>query len=553
MNSVAAGPSIGIGEPLPDSRSTAAGPAAAVASPAASSPLADSRSAGAGRPSAGTSMSDAGVADSGVPPPVRSDPAFAGSPAAGSGAAVANVSDAGVGDGAVPRPLNLPSRKTLLVPGAALIVALAAAVFGYHWWTVGRFIESTDDAYVGGDITVIAPKVSGFISRVAVTDNQQVRAGDILVELDNRDYVAARARAVAAVAAQEAAITNLTATRHLQEAVIAQAQAGINAADAEIERSQEDQVRYRRLEKLSAVSTQESQKADADYKNAIAAGAKARAALAAAQRQLDVIDSQSQQAAAALAQAKADREVADLNLSYTELRAPMDGTVGNRSARAGAYATIGAQMMSLVPARGLWVDANFKESQLAHMRASQPVTVEADVLPGRVFHGHVASLAPATGAVFSVLPAENATGNFTKIVQRVPVRVILDGDASQLGQLRPGLSVIAAVDMHPPADMRTANQPAPTTTRAPSPPATNEIVPAAAASHPIAMTSNAPAPSGSHPTALATNAPAAGAPRSAATTISAPAAGTLRSTAATINAPAAGTLTNARAATVAAN
>ena len=361
-------------------------------------------------------------------------------------------------EGVVPRPLGIPSRKALIISGAALILIVAIAVFGYQWWTVGRFMESTDDAYVGGDITVIAPKVSGFIARVAVTDNQTVHAGDVLVELDNRDYVAARARAVAAVAAQEASIANLSATRHLQEAVIAQARAGINAADAEIERSKEDQARYQRLEKLSAVSTQESQKANADYKNAIAAGAKSRAALAASERQLDVIDSQSQQAAAALAQAKADRDVADLNLSYTQLRAPMDATVGNRSARVGSYANIGSQLMSLVPARGLWVDANFKESQLAHMRAGQSVTVAADVLPDKVFHGHVASLAPATGAVFSVLPAENATGNFTKIVQRVPVRVVLDGDASQLGQLRPGLSVVAKVDMRQrPVDQAVAN------------------------------------------------------------------------------------------------
>jgi membrane fusion protein (multidrug efflux system) len=363
----------------------------------------------------------------------------------------ASASDAGVAGDIAARPVHLPSRRTLTITAAALTIAAAAATFGYHWWTVGRFMESTDDAYVGGDITVIAPKVSGFIARVAVTDNQAVHAGDVLVELDNRDYVAARARAVAAVAAQDAAIANLSATRHLQEAVIAQAQAGITSADAEIERSQEDQVRYRRLEKLSAVSVQESQKADADYKSAIASGARARAALAASQRQLDVIDSQSQQAAAALAQANADRDVADLNLSYTELRAPMDGTVGNRSARAGSYANIGAQLMSLVPARGLWVDANFKESQLARMHAGQIVIVAADVLPGQVFRGHVASLAPATGAVFSVLPAENATGNFTKIVQRVPVRVVLDADASALGELRPGLSVVAKVDMRTPA------------------------------------------------------------------------------------------------------
>src|SRR5581483_6658786 len=182
-------------------------------------------------------------------------------------------------------------------------------------------------------------------------------------------------------------------------------------------------------------SLQETQKADADYKDALASGIKARAGLAASLRQLDVIDSQAQQARAALAQAQADRVLAELNLSYTEVRAPLEGTVGNRSARPGAYATIGAQLMSLVPARGLWVDANFKESQLARMRAGQPVKVEADVLPGRVFHGRIASLAPATGAVFSVLPAENATGNFTKIVQRVPVRIQLEGEAALLGQL----------------------------------------------------------------------------------------------------------------------
>lgn len=342
------------------------------------------------------------------------------------------------------------SRKTALISGAALIVVVALANFGYHWWTVGRFTESTDDAYVGGDITVIAPKVSGFIARVAVTDNQSVHAGDILVKLDDRDYVAARARAVAAVAAQQAALANLTATRHLQEAIIAQAAAVITAADAEIERAKEDQTRYQHLQKLSAVSVQETQKADADYKDAAAAGVKSRAALAAARRQLDVIDSQSAQVQAALGQANADRDVAELNLSYTEIRAPMDGTVGNRSARPGSYATIGAQLMSLVPARGLWVDANFKESQLARMHAGQPVLVRADVVPGQVFHGRVASLAPATGAVFSVLPAENATGNFTKIVQRVPVRIVLDDEASVLGQLRPGLSVVAKVDMRAP-------------------------------------------------------------------------------------------------------
>jgi membrane fusion protein (multidrug efflux system) len=168
--------------------------------------------------------------------------------------------------------------------------------------------------------------------------------------------------------------------------------------------------------------------------------------LEAAHRQLAVIDAQKRQAEAALAGAIADRDAAELNLGYTGLRAPIDGIVGNRSARSGAFAPVGAQLLAIVPARGLWVDANFKENQLAHLRPGMPASIEADVLPGAVFRGRVASLSPATGAQFSVLPAENATGNFTKIVQRVPVRILLEGDAGVLGRLRPGLSVTAEVD-----------------------------------------------------------------------------------------------------------
>ncbi len=338
------------------------------------------------------------------------------------------------------------SRRQLGLAGAALLVGVGAAWYGNHWWTVGRFIESTDDAYVGGDVTVIAPKVAGFIAQVAVTDNQPVHAGDLLVKLDDRDYRAALAKAVAAVAGQQATLANLEANRQLQEAVIDQAKAELTATAAEITRTKYDVDRYRSLAQDHAASVQRFQQADADYQKALAADARAHAALEAAQRQLDVIGTQKQQATAALAGAVADRDTAQLNLGYTELRAPIDGTVGNRSARAGAYATTGAQLISLIPARGLWVDANFKENQLARMRAGMPVTVEADVLPGEVFKGRVASLAPATGAVFSVLPPENATGNFTKIVQRVPVRVALDGDGATLGRLRPGLSVTASVD-----------------------------------------------------------------------------------------------------------
>src|SRR5882724_1758786 len=348
----------------------------------------------------------------------------------------------------VPQPGR--ARKSRL-KRTALMVSIILATLGvarltYTWWTVGRFIESTDDAYVGGDVTVIAPKVAGFISKLFVGDNQQVHAGDLLLKLDDRDYLAAQAKADASVAIQQAALSNLDATRHLQEAIVAQAQASIAVAEAEIVRTRDDQVRFSRLLKDSAVSVQESQKTDADYKEAVAVGEKSRAGLVAAQRQLEVIDTQKQQVHAALEQAIAERDLARLNVGYTELRAPIDGTVGNRSAQLGAYAATGSQLISLVPAHGLWIDANFKESQLARIRPGSPATVKVDSIPGMTFRGRVLSVAPATGAQFSVLPPENATGNFTKIVQRVAVRIAFDNEAATSGQLRPGLSVTARVN-----------------------------------------------------------------------------------------------------------
>jgi membrane fusion protein (multidrug efflux system) len=351
-------------------------------------------------------------------------------------------------DGNDPSPAR--SRPATLRWAAIILVFLLAgtgiALFSYQWWTVGRFIETTDDAYVDGDVTVIAPKVPGFIAQLLVTDNQPVHAGDLLLKLDDRDYRAALAKAEAAVALQQAMLTNLDATRRLQEAVVAEAQAEIAATDAETSRAHDDQIRYENLLASGAVSTQNFQQADTDYKRAVAAGAKAQAACDAAQRQLDVIGTEKQQAEAALNETLAERDLAQLNVGYTELRAPIDGTVGNRSAQTGAYATAGSQLISLVPTHGLWIDANFKESQLPLVRPGSPASVEVDSLPGEIFHGRVISIAPATGAQFSVLPPENATGNFTKIVQRVTVRIVLDDEAAALGQLRPGLSVTARVN-----------------------------------------------------------------------------------------------------------
>src|SRR5882724_445623 len=338
-----------------------------------------------------------------------------------------------------------PRRSLKRAALGALIIFVAAVAFkfAYVWWTVGRFTESTDDAYVGGDVTVIAPKVAGFVGQLLVTDNEQVHAGDLLLKLDDRDYRAALAKAEAAVAIQQATLTNFDATSRLQDAIIAQARATIAATSAETVRAHDDQARYRNLVSTGAVSAQSFQQADTDYKQALANDEKAQAALTAAQSQLEVIEPQKQQSRAALQQANAERDLAQLNLSYTELRAPMDGIVGNRSAQVGAYATVGSQLISLVPSRGLWIDANFKESQLTEIRPGSPATVKVDLIPGKEFHGRVISIAPATGAQFSVLPPENATGNFTKIVQRVAVRILLDDNVAEL---RPGLSVAAKVD-----------------------------------------------------------------------------------------------------------
>ncbi|MFV3371421.1 HlyD family secretion protein [Pseudomonas sp. NY15435] len=351
------------------------------------------------------------------------------------------------------------SRKGLKLAVAATAI-LGAGAYAGHWWLDGRFLEKTDDAYVGGDVTVISPRVAGYIAELKVSDNQLVRAGDLLARIDDRDYRAALAKAEGAVHAEEAALTNVDAQASLQDALIRQSQAEIDATAAEEVRTRDDQHRYATLVRTNAVSVEAAQRADASFKSARANSDKARASLLAARRQLDVIQSQRQQAEAALEQAVAARDLARLDLSYTELRAPVDGYIGNRRARVGSYVAAGTQLLAVVPAQGLWVDANFKEDQLARMQPGQAVTIEADILPGKVFHGHLDSLAPATGAQFSILPPENATGNFTKIVQRVPVRVHLDDADGRLGNLRPGLSVLVEVDTrahdHGDADQRVA-------------------------------------------------------------------------------------------------
>ena len=344
------------------------------------------------------------------------------------------------------RALTRQRLKWMLYAGFAGFLALAAARYGYDWWSVGRFIESTDDAYAGGNVTPIAPHVAGFVAQILVADNDYVRAGQPLIRLDDRDFRAAVDRATAIVAARQATLASLQAKESLQQTAIRQAKADLDGKTAQAAFARQDDVRYRELALTSAGSRQNAERASALDEAAQAGVASSAAGLDAAKQQLTVLDAGIAEARADVAQAQADLHTAELNLGYTEIRSPIDGYVGNRAAEVGAYVSGGAYLVTIIPAHGLWVDANFKEDQLERMTPGQSATVVADVLPDHVFHGHVISLAPATGATFSVIPPENATGNFTKIVQRVPVRIKLDGDDAMLGALRPGLSTTVSVD-----------------------------------------------------------------------------------------------------------
>jgi membrane fusion protein (multidrug efflux system) len=336
--------------------------------------------------------------------------------------------------------------KRVGMAALALVALGGAGMFGYQWWTVGRFVETTDDAYVGGNVTPIAPHVAGFVQQILVTDNQYVTAGQPLIRLDQADFAAALNHVRAVAEARRYAVADLQAQRVRQASLVAGAEADLVAKQAQAVFASQEADRYRVLATTAAGSRQDDQKALAADKSGRAGVMAAAATLQADRQQLDVLDAQIATAKADLAAAEADVQTAQLNLGYTVVTSPVTGYVGNRSAQEGAYVSTGTNLLSVVPAQGLWVDANFKEDQLARMKRGDAVSVVADVLPGRTFEGHVLSLSPATGAVFSVIPPQNATGNFTKIVQRVPVRIALDSDGQTLGLLRAGLSVVASVD-----------------------------------------------------------------------------------------------------------
>ena len=341
-----------------------------------------------------------------------------------------------------------PSRRAIKRAALALALALgvaAAADFAHYYLTTGRYLETTDDAYVKADSTIIAPKVSGYIADVLVADNEKVKAGQLLARIDDRDFRTALNQAKADVAAAEAAIRNLDAQIELQQPLIQQQAAEVDAAEANLKFAQEERKRYDDLMKSGSGTVQRAQQTDAALRAQSAQLLQGKAGLAAANKKIDVLATQRAQAVAQLDHARAVEAQAALNLSYTKITAPVEGTVGARSLRVGQYVQAGTQLMAVVPLDAVYIVANYKETQLTNVRDGQPVELNVDSFHSTTLKGHVDSLSPASGLEFALLPPDNATGNFTKIVQRVPVKIVLD-DPRLIGLLRPGMSAVPTVN-----------------------------------------------------------------------------------------------------------
>jgi membrane fusion protein, multidrug efflux system len=336
-------------------------------------------------------------------------------------------------------------RRTVLLALAA-IALIIGIVWGIRWWTVGRFIESTDDAYLQADSVTIAPKVSGYVAELFVTDNQAVSAGEPLVRLDSRQYQAILEQAKAAIAARRADIERGAAELLQQQANIAQARAQLQGARSSEAHAQEEVKRY---EPLVATGAETNEKL-ADLRNSLSQAqstvAADAAALQSAERQPAATQAQIDQARAQLDAAEANTRQAQLDEQDTLVRSTLAGRVGDRTVRVGQYAQPGTRLMTIVPVQDVYLVANFKETQIGLMRAGQPATIHVDALPGTDLHGTVVSFSPGTGSQFALLPPQNATGNFTKIVQRVPVRIHIDAGDEAHSVLVPGLSVTVRVD-----------------------------------------------------------------------------------------------------------
>jgi membrane fusion protein (multidrug efflux system) len=351
------------------------------------------------------------------------------------------------------RKLNF---RKLLSTGAALAVLAGAAWYGWDYWSVGQYLVSTDDAYVRADSTTIAPKVAGYLQDVLVKDNERVWTGQMLARIDDRDFKVALDQAAADVAAARATIASKQAQLDVQQAVINAAKATLDVDRAVVMFAAQEDKRYTDLAGTGYGSVQNAQQAQSRSASARAALMRDEANLTSAEKQVDLLKAEIVLASAALARAQAVRHQAELNLGYATITAPLDGVVGNRTLRVGQFVQAGTQLMSVVPASGAYVVANYKETQLTDVHEGQAVAIALDMFPGQLVHGHVDSIAPASGQEFALLPPDNATGNFTKVVQRIPVRIALDGGSNSSIELRPGMSVIPTIETRSATSLREA-------------------------------------------------------------------------------------------------
>jgi len=333
--------------------------------------------------------------------------------------------------------------------GIVAIAAATAILFSARWdaWVGSRIDQATDDAYVKGDITPLSAKIEGYVSKVAVSDYQQVRAGDLLVEIEDDDYRARVAQAEADLAGAEAAIENLKAHKAAQHSQIDQAESAIAATQADVDRTKLEAKRQGALLASTFGTQQKVEQAVADEKRFEATLVRNQAELESERRQMAVLDTQESQLRAAMKAKRAQLDLANITLGYARIVAPVDGMVGERGVRAGQYVRPGAQVISVVPLDTVWVVANYKETQLTRVAVGQPASITVDSFPAVTISGHVDSIAPASGSQFTLLPPDNATGNFTKVVQRIPVKIVLDPGNALAGKLRPGMSVIVTINI----------------------------------------------------------------------------------------------------------
>ncbi|MEE7441137.1 HlyD family secretion protein [Methylobacterium oryzae] len=357
----------------------------------------------------------------------------------------------------VPATVSAPAprrrRARIVLPLLGLLALGGTGTYGWHWWSVGRFLEVTDDAYLQSDKVTVAPRIAGTVAAVLVGDNQPVKAGDVIARLDDRSYRVQLRQAEAEVEKDRAQILGVASAIVQQRAQVASSRADLANAEAALTFAQQEYTRYQNLLQTGSGTVQRQQQAESDLRQRHAARDKAAASLDAAQKQIDSLKALEASTRASLEGAQAKVEGVRLDLSYTTIVAPIDGVAGDRALRIGQVVSAGTGLLTLVPmGRDIYLVANFKETQTGRMVEGQRVTFTVDAFGDHAFRGRIESFSPGTGSQFALLPPENATGNFTKVVQRVPVRVALDPSDPLIARLRPGLSVEATVHTQDPVE-----------------------------------------------------------------------------------------------------